>query len=348
MKIPLTEPTAPRYIYINPKTNIVHLLMPLVSGSEIGLDNTCKSVFAVQEFFGKSRDIHQRAALDELIAYQNALELDIRLIDKDSELKTQKQYRLAQINNYIDALKIVISSKVLDDLDKALPRYPQPLQQMMTADNSNVHSMLLRPKVLDESIRFVNPVFSVNRKGESVFYNALNDAYKNISNIPGARARVFTAVLASPASQTMDFQGLQKQLQEEFYRQFKVNIDFTKSSAQEALTKEFIDESMQFDADNPPSSEAYIETLMYYCAQDFFTTLVEPAFYSAKHSDDLSHITQFFMAHVNIYCRANQISALNFGSILDGNQELSKTLTAIVYSCLLKCAPIEEALLDFV
>ena len=61
MKIPLTEPTYSRYIYINPKTNQLHLLMPIVSGETIGLDNTCKSVFALQEFFGKTRDVNQRA-----------------------------------------------------------------------------------------------------------------------------------------------------------------------------------------------------------------------------------------------------------------------------------------------
>lgn len=52
MKLPIREPTAPRYIYINPKTNTVHLLMPIMSGTEIGLDNTCKSVYSLQEFFG--------------------------------------------------------------------------------------------------------------------------------------------------------------------------------------------------------------------------------------------------------------------------------------------------------
>ncbi|MFI4963109.1 MAG: hypothetical protein ACHP6H_04545 [Legionellales bacterium] len=348
MKIPLTEPTSPRYIYVNPKTNAVHLLMPLVSGTEIGLDNTCKSVFAVQEFFGKSRDVHQRAALDELSAYQTALELDIRLIDKNSSLKAQKQNRLVQIKIYIDALKTVITSKVLEDLVKPLPSYPKPLQQIMTADDSNVYSMLLRPKVLDESIRFIKPVFSVNRIGESVFNNALMAVYENISAIPGAKARVFAAVLASPASLTMDFQGLQKQLQEEFYKQFKVQIDFTKRSDGSMLTKEFIDEAMLFDADNPPSSGAYIETLMHYCAKDFFATLVEPVFYSAKHADELSIMTQFFMAQVNIYCRANQISTLNFGTVLDGDSELSTTIAAIVYSCHLSGAHIEDALLDFV
>ena len=43
MLIPLTEPTAPRYIYINPLTNRVHLMLPVVSGTGIGLDNPKKS-----------------------------------------------------------------------------------------------------------------------------------------------------------------------------------------------------------------------------------------------------------------------------------------------------------------
>ena len=45
----LTEPKFGRYIYLDPKTNRIHLLLPIVSGPEgIGLDNTCKAVYAVQ------------------------------------------------------------------------------------------------------------------------------------------------------------------------------------------------------------------------------------------------------------------------------------------------------------
>ena len=38
MKIPFEEPLSPRYIYINPETNQVHLLVPLVQGQEISTD----------------------------------------------------------------------------------------------------------------------------------------------------------------------------------------------------------------------------------------------------------------------------------------------------------------------
>ena len=350
MKIPLTEPTAPRYIYVNPKTNQLHLLMPLVSGTDIGLDNTCKSVFAVQEFFGKSREVHQRAVLDELTAYQTALELDISLLENNAELKAPKQQRLKQIKEYLDAINTVLASKVLEDLSKALPSYPEPLQQIMTAEDSNVHSMLLRPVALHLSIRFVNPVFSVERNGESTFYNALTNTYKGITTIPGARARIVAAVLASPSglSNPVDFPGLQKELNAAFKRQFGMDMDFSKSSDGKALTREFIDDAMLYDDSNPATSGNYIDCLLHYCAQDYFASLVEPVFYSAKHADDLSIMTQFFMAHVNIYCRANKLSSVNFGAVLETDEDLSTSIAGIVYSCILSGTNIEDALLDFV
>ena len=70
MLIPLTEPTSPRYIYVNPTNNLVHLMMPVVSGTDIGLDNTCKSVYALQEFFGKSERRQQVTVLNELTHYK--------------------------------------------------------------------------------------------------------------------------------------------------------------------------------------------------------------------------------------------------------------------------------------
>ena len=70
MRILLTEPSTPRYLMVNPETNTIHILMPVVGGQTIGTDNTCKSVHSLQEFFGLSRDIHQRAVMDELKAYE--------------------------------------------------------------------------------------------------------------------------------------------------------------------------------------------------------------------------------------------------------------------------------------
>ena len=51
MRLPLTEPIFPRYIYINPATNIVHLMVPIIGGQEISTDNTCKATAVLKEFF---------------------------------------------------------------------------------------------------------------------------------------------------------------------------------------------------------------------------------------------------------------------------------------------------------
>nr|MBN5936004.1 hypothetical protein [Legionella anisa] len=44
MRIVLREPVSPRYIYINPETHQIHLMVPIVGGQEISTDNTCKAI----------------------------------------------------------------------------------------------------------------------------------------------------------------------------------------------------------------------------------------------------------------------------------------------------------------
>ena len=58
-------------------------MMPVVSVSVgetgISLDNTCKSVYALQEFFGNSQRPQQVTVQNELLHYKTALEFDISL-----------------------------------------------------------------------------------------------------------------------------------------------------------------------------------------------------------------------------------------------------------------------------
>ena len=167
MKFPLTEPTNPRYIYINPKTNQVHVLLPIVSGTEIGLDNTCKSVFALQEFFGKTLDVNQRPVLDELRAYKKRLEFDIGLMDENPAIKTPKEERLFQINQYISAVDAVLQSDVLNPLKLVFPEYPLAVQEIMKKGNANLHSMVLRPTEKDGSVEIFQRVSARPISGRS-------------------------------------------------------------------------------------------------------------------------------------------------------------------------------------
>jgi len=78
--------------------------MPIVSGTSIGLDNTCKAVLSVQEFFGRSSHAEQITALNELNRYKTALIFDLSLFHEETPEKRAKQERLEQISRYITVL----------------------------------------------------------------------------------------------------------------------------------------------------------------------------------------------------------------------------------------------------
>lgn len=51
MRISLIEPLSPEYISINPVTNRVHLMVPVLGGQEISPDNPHKANEALRRFF---------------------------------------------------------------------------------------------------------------------------------------------------------------------------------------------------------------------------------------------------------------------------------------------------------
>ena len=148
MMISLTEPTAPRYLYINPVNNLVHLFVPVVGGQEISTDNTCKSDVALRDFF------QDGAALRELNAYQLALEFDVLFLEDGHPLKESKQKRLTQINHYIKAIP-----SIRNEYSAAINR--------LKKDASNLYSMQLRPRVQDSYSDVVNPIFSLDRRNNA-------------------------------------------------------------------------------------------------------------------------------------------------------------------------------------
>jgi hypothetical protein len=98
MKILFQEPANPRFIYVNPNSNKIHLLVHVVGGQEISTDNTCKANEASNEFF-------RGAALTELKIYKNALETDLMIHPQQDPINLQKQERLAQIKPIFQKLR---------------------------------------------------------------------------------------------------------------------------------------------------------------------------------------------------------------------------------------------------
>lgn len=344
MKIPFTEPIAPKYIYVNPLNNTIHLLMPVVSGAEIGLDNTCQSISALREFFGLSQGVEQRSALDELTAYQQALEFDISLIAGDSDVKNQKQERLIQIMQYIEAIAMIKESRLVAPLKKEYPSYPKALQRIMVSEESNLHSMLLRPQEMDFYIKSIGHVFSLTREGSSVFQEVLANAYEAFSPVADSKEKIIQKVLVSLSKQIKgnNFSVIRKTLTKTIQDNCNTLVNFKEISSGGSLTKRDIDESL-----SPQSARDYIEALLGYCAPNLFETEDQSPFRSAKNAEQLSIVTQFFLGRMNIYCYSIGITSTDFGRILDQSISLSEIIaTMVLFSLRINVDP-EVALCNF-
>jgi len=71
--------------------------------------------------------------------------------------------QLNQIDEYIKLIEKIQNNEHLNTLSVQFPAYPAPLQTLMREKDSNLYSMVLRPREQDLYLRSVNPVFSVNR-----------------------------------------------------------------------------------------------------------------------------------------------------------------------------------------
>lgn len=334
MHIPLTEPVSPRYIHINPTTNTVHLMVPVVGGQEISTDNTCKSTVALREFF-------DGGALRALNAYKEALVFDIGLLEAGNAQRAGKEARLAQIEAYIEAVSAMRFS------------YGNAMTDFLGRP-SNLYSIQLRPRAQDSLSRVVNPAFNVNRTNnvagtpQSPLYNAIHTTFPTtVVALTDPRTWLTRAVLSAiPASAS--FADIQQALREQSLVLFGLTLDFTQRTDGTPATKEVIDTLMGFGAD--ATREDYIEALLGACALNVWGTLPTPPFYSipAATSEDerterLSILTQFFLANLNVYCKAKGISTQNFGVILDALPELSISLVNVISEALTNGDDVERA-----
>ncbi|ARM32580.1 SidC [Legionella longbeachae] len=342
MKMPLKEPLSAKYLHISP-ANIVHVFMPIVSGTNIGLDNTCKAVYALQEFFGKGSNSNPKASLKvELLAYKEALESDISLLGADSSLLSQqKQERLTQIDGYLDVLASMEKHPELNCLNSSFPSYPRPLEDLMqNRTNSNLYSMVLRPTEEDGFLRSeaANPIFSVAHKSilrqretsKSELQQSLIKAYTPLTfEAKDSKSQVMAQVLAQLKQPhvPVQFEHLRELLHHTVQALFKVDVDFSKTQQSKPIHQQEMNETMEFNSQTTTPNE-YMEALFGYCAGNLFDTVVESPFNYLTQVEQWSVATQFLLGITNIYAVSQDIisTSTNFGQILDSRPDLSKSL----------------------
>lgn len=339
MRIKLKEPISPRYIYINPETNLVHLMVSVVGGQEISTDNTCQAKAALREFFDDG-------ALRELKAYKQALEFDIALLSAiDAPERSAKEERLVQIKNYIEAVFAMSYN------------YSAGITTLLTRP-SNLYSIQLRPRKQDNLSSVVNPVFTIKRTIDSagnalsLLYNSIHSTFPTTEVATTDPRTQFTAAVSRILPSSASFADVQRVLSEQSLHLLGVAIDFTRRTDGTPATKEIIDELMYLEED--ATRDDYIEALLNACALDVWETLPTPPFYSIsattseqKRTERLSILTQFFLATLNVYCKAKEISSQNFGIILDESQSLSDELVNTISTALKHGEDVEKAICNF-
>lgn len=345
MQIPFIEPRSSRFIYIHPESNVVHLFVPIVEGPEISRDNTCKAQATLQEFF------LQKKALIELKAYATAIQFDLTFLNEDDPIFIRKNERLNQIKLYINFIKKISYHQVLNTIDLLLHR------------KSNLFGIHLRPLLADPISHSANPVFSILRTNDeqgtphSALFNAMYQIYpqihiKNSTPILQLKESIFdNLVEEKPPS----FEWIQETLSKLTQELFKITVDFY-HQGQELITQSHIDNLLDIKPNTPLSYQdcaIYIDALINICAQDLNISLETAPFSSlsdipSTQVEQLSILTQFFLAHLNIYCAVHDLSSKNFGQVLDESARLSEELALLVQSSLINQTDVEYAMCQWV
>ena len=339
MLIPLSEPSNFRYIRINPATNRVHLLVPIIAGLDISTDNTCKSELELKAFF-------EGGAIKELESYKNTLEFHLSLLEEGDARYLAKKERLVQINMYLNAVMSMRGN------------YKSVVNSVLIHP-SNLYSIQLRPRIQDPYSVVVSPVFTINRGNDflgnplSSLYNKMHELFPAVTfGRPGPREALITRALeALPPNAS--FENIQDVLAaqcadvpNDFFKK-----KFDEHRQEQVVDKAYVDRLMAFDETTTP--EEYINALLGLCAPSLETTLQGSPFYlkSSVNPDEkaerLSMVTQFYLGGLNVYCRAKGISDKNFGKILDGSPTLSQALVHLVAQALSRGEDVEPALIAF-
>ncbi|CZH60145.1 Uncharacterised protein [Legionella pneumophila] len=174
--IKFKEPERCDYLYID-ENNKVHILLPIVGGDEIGLDNTCQTaVELITFFYGSAHSgVTKYSAEHQLSEYKRQLEEDIKAINSQKkisphaydDLLNEKIERLQQIEKYIELIQVL--KKQYDEKNDirqlrtgGIPQLPSGVKEIIKS-SENAFAVRLSPYDNDKFTRFDDPLFNVKR-----------------------------------------------------------------------------------------------------------------------------------------------------------------------------------------
>jgi hypothetical protein len=352
--MPLFEPKTAEYIYID-EANHVHLLMPIVGGETIGIDNTCKTAMEMQAFFYGKDDLKKKSALDVLNDYAGALQKDIDLLMNSGqapELLEIKRSRLIQIQGYTSILTIVKDKFVRSDA--AFPKFPTGVHSLLNR-KTNCFSMQLSPRVTDSFLRTQSPVFSLTRsqvvQRNGYYVDQVPDQYEGLgpscraelkSNLATLTGHVKTPkdyIISEVATHFMEqspppnLDALKVFIINKIREKFGETVRLDSDSAQWIVDESYFSDIFCQPYDECSTAEATNIILSACLADEFWSGRKQDSLFIpdsrimgalntttemiVTESERLTITAQFYLAQINIYCRSQHLSNKNFGPVFD-------------------------------
>ncbi|MFA6302429.1 MAG: hypothetical protein WC627_04750 [Legionella sp.] len=326
MRFHQVEPLNHKYLWANPATGVVHLLVPMMAGKDIALDNTCQTFAEHNTFFS--------SAVASLNHYKTKVLADLEFITNEVIIN-QKRSTIRQIDTYMANFSSIIDAS--------------GLTKQSVSNRCNLQAAHLQ--VPHSGSAYFTPTFSIAH--DNRFLNDMYDAFSNIrlaqtgSNKERFLARVAeefaqrvlpinSAALIAEIVATMNTTH-RTMFGDEF------NVNFTISD----------DDIINLGYDNPNEdtidSQAEIKSIMNNISSRIREELDFPAesVFKTTHINTLQFATQFLLAEINLFCSAHNITKKNFGTILHNNEEISTGLAAIIREAIQKDMDVESVICGY-
>ncbi len=353
----MQEPAGCNYLYID-DSNTVHLLVPVVGGETIGVDNTCSMGVSLKAFFfgrtGYPRN--EPSAKRLLTSYKRDLEADIRTISQsDPVLLGQKQHRLEQINRYIGVLDHLLNDEKFNDLFlSGLERLPAFVNAVLSRQ-TNALAMHLRPASIDTYLSISEPYFALVR-GESrmgaPFGIELTHTFKQTRWQTRRSAKdVFIETVVAETPSHLSGQALVTFLQSIMTRLLNQtsgnDVDLTRAIAIKGqnVTFDFLIENLL--ADDNDTAKEMTDTLLGTCLPTTFWDNDSSLFANTNTAEDLSIMTQFFIGQLCLYAHAHgALNSRSVGQTIETSSNLKNQLSNAVIHAKQGSRSVETALFN--
>ncbi len=354
-EINFREPAHCDYLYID-DANRVHLLLPIIGGEEIGLDNTCQTTLELAAFF-YGKDV--RLSAEQILnAYIKNIQTDIATINalKNAtptiayqSVLNQKTQRLQQIRYYLDLMALL---KINFDRDgeianlglQQFPVLPRGILQVLKfAENG--FAIQLSPHRPDSYMRFTDPVFKLARNISGGLIQPLNaglgyrlrTTFSPIGrtimrlNRKSAREQLIDTVVArvnqtSPHLQIINdenFDALKDIIRRELTR-INPDVSLERDNYGNLLDFAGVTASLQYDENDTVREWANGFVRLAVPDETFWQQQAGSVFYddllavtTVEEAERLSIKVQFFLGEVNGYCRTHQLTDKDFGAVFD-------------------------------